>query len=241
MGGFSKSAIRLAPVHECLRATELEKDGIGYVVIARRLPEGLVSASVFLVDVFCLGVKNAFLQVFSDHEYAEIKTQFSGKMALRTCTAPHARKLLEGAVAYARQLGFEPCGDYYKAAVIFGDIDPTECADTFVFGKDGKPCYVRGPSEDPIRANRTVEQLRRRCGPDGFTFIIGGPEDELDETGLFDDDLDDDGDDEEEPDEVDAITDEILNAEPPPPASGSAPPASAEEKPKGFFRRLFGK
>jgi DDE superfamily endonuclease len=49
-----------APVRTCVMAEGLFADGIGWVVLARTLPSGQVGASFFLVDVWCLGVKDAW-------------------------------------------------------------------------------------------------------------------------------------------------------------------------------------
>ena len=48
-----------------------------------------------------------------------------------------ARKLVEGAEAYALDLGFYPHGDYGVAKKIFGDIDKELCPRSFTFGREG--------------------------------------------------------------------------------------------------------
>jgi len=239
--GISKSAIRHAPIHECLCGESLQEHGIGYVVISRTLPNSDLAVGVFLVDTFCLGVKTAVLRIASPGDYDSLRAGIAETMPVSPVTASRARKLVEGAVAYARQLGFEPPRDYHTAALVLEDIDPTECPDELVFGKDGKPFYVRGPGEDAIRADQIVKQLTLRCGPDGFKFLVADPLSEFDEDVVeFDADLDDDGDDQAAPDEVDDLTMEILSTVPPP-APDSPPPAPPEEKPKGLFDRLFRK
>ena len=48
------------PVVRALVGSRLWDDGIGHMAIARQESTGGVIVAVFLVDVFCLGVKNAF-------------------------------------------------------------------------------------------------------------------------------------------------------------------------------------
>ena len=48
------------PVVQALVAAELWDEGIGYLAIARQESEGRLIFASFLVDVYCLGVKNAF-------------------------------------------------------------------------------------------------------------------------------------------------------------------------------------
>jgi hypothetical protein len=72
--------------------------------------------------------------------------------------APHVPKLVEGAVEYARDLGFPPHADYSKAKLMFGDIEPSSCRPAFECGKDGK-LVRRPPLHDPERCERIVHAL----------------------------------------------------------------------------------
>ena len=48
------------PVVEARVGANLWNEGIGYLTIARQAPNGQLAFAGFLVDVYCLGVKNAF-------------------------------------------------------------------------------------------------------------------------------------------------------------------------------------
>ena len=82
------------------------------------------------------------------------------------------RSLVEGAVHYARALGFAPHRDYRQAKRIFGDIDASECQQQFVYGKDGKPRFIAGPNDGAMRCQQIIDTLAARCGPDGFHFTM---------------------------------------------------------------------
>lgn len=47
-------------VVRCIMSSTLFEIGIGHVIVARALPSGLLGCAYFLVDVFCLGVKDVF-------------------------------------------------------------------------------------------------------------------------------------------------------------------------------------
>ena len=116
-----------------------------------------------------------------------------------------ARKLVEGAVRYAADLGFSPHVDYRKAKAIFGDISAESCGEEFRYGKDGQPLFVNGPFDDQARCRHIIRTLTQRLGPDGFRCVLriselddilrltGG--DEVLEVSPYSDDIDLDDDD----------------------------------------------
>lgn len=167
-----------APVHECYCGSELFERGIGTVFISRKMPNGDVGAGVFLLDVYCLGVKNAYFTILTPGRYAESIDAIDRNESLETIHHSCARKLIEECVAYARDVGFNPHKEYNVAKKIFGDIDPSVCPRKFEFGHNGKPSYFSGPNESPVQIKRILKTLKRTCGPDGYHFtIVGGPGD----------------------------------------------------------------
>src|SRR5206468_5281192 len=130
------------PVLHSSITQDLWTEGLGWVCVSRELPNGAVAPALFLVDRYCLGVKNAIAHIASRFDYeSTIQKQMKEQGAQHVSPAT-ARKLVEAAVEYARQLGFHPHADYAKARHIFGDINPAESSEEFEFGKDGKPFFV---------------------------------------------------------------------------------------------------
>jgi hypothetical protein len=160
-----------APIHECLVPDSLFDIGIGNVIVSRRMPNGFIGAAVFLVDVFCLGIKDVFYDVLSPVEY-DYRVSGLQQETFRAIHPTCARKLVEGAEAYARDLGFNPHPDYQRARQIFGDLDATACPTRYVFGRDGKPFFMSGPYDTPARSRRIIDTLTRSCGPEGFHFTV---------------------------------------------------------------------
>ena len=159
-----------SPIKTCVVADGLFADGIGWVVLARTLASGLVGASFFLVDVWCLGVKDAFFRVVPQEKFEERMNASSREQPVVDIEPSVARKLLHDAVAYAASLGLASSEDFAEAEAIFGDIPVA--TETFPFGKDGKPFYMSGPNDSPTRIRRIVDTLVKRVGPGGFDYII---------------------------------------------------------------------
>lgn len=53
------------PIVSVLVPENLWSSGIGNLLIARRMPDDRLAIAAFLVDVFCLGVKNAFWKILA--------------------------------------------------------------------------------------------------------------------------------------------------------------------------------
>ncbi len=160
LGQNRSSVYAKYPVHECLVPDSLERNGLGNVVIARAIPDGSIAVSTFLVDLYCLGVKDAFFTVISEIEYDEkLKAGVAG--VLEPIHPACARKLINGAVLYAKNLGFSPHRDYHKAKGLLGDIDAKACPVAYSYGQDGKPFYVSGPNESTAQAKQIVRKLHK--------------------------------------------------------------------------------
>jgi hypothetical protein len=139
--------------------------GIAIAIVARAGRHDRVTTCCYLVDTFCLGVKN----VIGPTELRErdlplhVRTHFMvfPSPALRA-PIELVRHLVLGAAAFASGLGFAPHPDFEVARGYLGELDEP-CAITF--GREGRPLYVAGPHDDPIAV---VDTLERALGADGF-------------------------------------------------------------------------
>lgn len=160
-----------APILDCYIGRGLWRQGMANVLLSRRLASGRIVMGVFLVDAYCTGIKDAFARFVGPSEYEEALRGFRERDPLVASRPECLRKLVEGAEAYAGNLGIGPHPDYEAAKRIFGDIRAEDCSEEFAYGKDGKPWYFTGPSDDENRRRFVLARLRERLGPDGFSFV----------------------------------------------------------------------
>ena len=163
------------PIHECLIPNDLFISGLGELVVTRSIPNGDIAMSAFVIDVFCLGVKDAMFTVLPESEYEhKIKGRMSatGDRSFEKLHQTCAKKLLDGLVYYAQELGFAPHPDYKNANEIFGNIDASVCPVKYTYGKEGKPFYMNGPYESPADIQRIINTLTKKCGTDGFNTLF---------------------------------------------------------------------
>jgi len=139
--------------------------GVAQVLVARAGRHDRVEACGYLVDTFCLGVKNALgPEPMRRRDLASfVRTYFMAFPAppLRV-PIDLGQHLVLGAIAFAEQLGFEPHPDFAAVREQLGELTEP-CAITF--GRQGRPLYVSGPYDNSAEI---LETLRGSVGGDGF-------------------------------------------------------------------------
>jgi hypothetical protein len=195
-------AVAKAPIYDCFSAQGLFDTGIGYVGFSRRLQDGRVATSFFLLDVYCLGVKDALFRVAPKSEYEELKNEFTSRTPIVERSPAYVRKLVEGAIEFALVFGLAPHRDYLVAKWIFGDVDPAECREVFAYGVGGKPRFIQGPHDSVARCHQIMSAIE----PHGGDFVLIAASDgvpyeitNIDDDEWEFDDADDDSQEEEGP------------------------------------------
>ena len=181
-------------LREVLLSEEWDKEAaLVQILIARQSSLGQIATGVFLVDLGCLGVKNAYARLFSSYsEYQTLRQSFLSSEPIISADLNLAAKIIQEGIAYAHQLGFEPDPDYREARWLLGNADPTDCLDPVPLGgPDGKPLFVAGPYDN---VSKIIAKLTKAVGPDGFHYLVPLAPD----TELF---IDDELDEENEPEE----------------------------------------
>src|SRR5437867_6457821 len=136
-----------APIQHCLLSKTLFDDGLGTLLLARGLTPYDVALGTFLLDSYCLGIKDVMFRVVDEDEF-EMYVETMGAMSPFISVEPsYARKLLRELAAWARSIGFPPHRDFAVVEQLFGDVSSDASDAVFHFGHEGKPVYIPGPSE----------------------------------------------------------------------------------------------
>lgn len=175
------------PLDSCLVQEGLFEHGNGIVILTRESTSGRLAFASFLVDVFCLGVKDVAFRQCDESKVDEFIDMIEEAAPLEQVDPCYARKLLRDVVAWSRTLGIEPQADYAAVELMFGDSLADSCETSFAFGQDGKPVHIPGPADTPARVRRHIEQLRARLGDDGFEIVLLEEEEDDDDFAAEDD------------------------------------------------------
>jgi hypothetical protein len=159
-----------APVQHCLLTKDLFELGIGTMILARGITRHHLAVGIFLIDVFCLGIKDAMFRSLESDEFAMYVEVTDAGSPLVSFQPSDARKLLGDLAAWSQSIGFPPHRDFVAVERIFGDVSADESNADFPFGHDGKPLYIPGPFESAALIRQRIKQLQKHLGDAGFEF-----------------------------------------------------------------------
>lgn len=148
-----------APIQHCFLCGELFESGMATLVLARGVTSCNITLAGFLIDAWCLGVKDTFFHAIGSESFEDLLDRMEAAGPVTSVDPAYARKLLRDVAAWAASLGIAPHRDFAVLDKLFGDVDADSCDVTFQFGRDGKPTYVSGPSESSAQVAHRVRAI----------------------------------------------------------------------------------
>jgi hypothetical protein len=159
-----------APIQHCFLTEAVFEFGIGTLVLARGATPHHLALSSFLIDVFCLGIKDVMFESVESEVFEMCIDATAAGSPLVSVDPSYARKLLRDLAAWSQSIGFTPHRDFAAVERVFGDVNADASDAGFRFGRDGKPVYIPGPNDTAALIRRRVQQLQKYLGDDGFGF-----------------------------------------------------------------------
>jgi len=161
------------PLLECLISADWQEEnssGLVQIIVARQQPDGNICYGVYLVDQYCLGLKNTFAGAGASRTRYEndVRSKISARTAMVECPQELAHQMIYAAIEYAAQFGFEPEKDFASSQYVLAPRGTLEEPYHLAFGKNGKPFFVAGPHDNSARILR---QLEKTAGPGNFDYF----------------------------------------------------------------------
>jgi hypothetical protein len=164
------------PIEGCWVQPDWNEGGLAVIVIARRQPDGNIVFGNYLVDYYCLGLKDTYYN--ADVPPDQFRRDYLPKM-FRTgppvdISPALAHEIIYGGIEYSAQFGFHPHADFKRSQYV---LDPPHLhprTGAVEFGRDGKPFYIEGPYDN---TDAILRQLARTAGEGNFHYLmqIAGP------------------------------------------------------------------
>jgi len=159
-----------APIQHCFLTEAVFDLGMGALVLARGATPHHLALSSFLVDVFCLGIKDVMFESVESEVFEMFMEATDAGSPLVPVDPSDACKLLRDLAAWSQSIGFAPHRDFAAVERIFGDVSVDASDAVFRFGRDGKPVYIPGPYDTAPLIRRRIARLQKFLGDDGFGF-----------------------------------------------------------------------
>ncbi len=128
------------PIYECKVAENWEGIGISPVNVVRELANGAYVFVSYLVDFWCLGLKDVIIKIGITE--SELRHLFKNKDSLITIPYQDARSLILGAIDYAKMLDIPPLVGM-EWPLLSKPINPTN--KSFHLEKMDSPCIFKDP------------------------------------------------------------------------------------------------
>ena len=169
---YIRSRCRNLPIGECLISMNWQEDGLAQIFIVREHSNENITVGMYLVDIFCLGLKDTFFRFnISTTEYEGIVDQVSQEMELIPVNYVLAHNIIYGAIGYAEDYGFKSHKDFTKTTqfILDEDDDNVELVD-LEFGHNGKPFLIIHDEDQPYM--RYLHTLEETAGVGNFEYML---------------------------------------------------------------------
>ena len=164
---------RSLKLKEVLCVENILSVGKGNLFVAREKRNGDIIVGIYLVDVFCLGVKDTFFKEYTAYDYQAFKNYMFDQYPykIESIDPNYGFNLIYGSVEYAEELGIEPYKDFNVTEYLLDDPESLDYIE-IEFGEDGMPSYY---SYDGDKKGEILRKLEKAVGIDGFMFTDGQP------------------------------------------------------------------
>lgn len=135
-------------VTACYVNEQWRKSGMAAVFVLRVAPGGGMTLASYLVDMWCMGLKDAWGRLqYSRAEFDGVVERQLSNDALVRLDIDRARQIVFGGVQFAKQNGFRLPKNYERWTAMLGPAPDPQSLDMSIFGKDGKLLFTGGMSD----------------------------------------------------------------------------------------------
>ncbi len=176
---YIKTKARQLPLGKTYISRTSADEGVYIIAVTREHKGGRITVGVYLVDMYCLGVKDSFYYFSIPPEEFNEKILSSG-INYEEAEYVEAHNLIYGALEYAEEAGIEPAREFKVSEYILEPDDDRIPLIEFEFGHNGVRELVVAPDRKEMKYIPTLEKNVRG------KYIVTGCIDRCPDDGQYD-------------------------------------------------------
>lgn len=182
---FVRERMRTVKIGKCyMFADEEWRDGLGYVIVIREHTGGKKSFAVYMVDRWCVGVKDTFFNVRQDDDSIEELFSRIREYRLQEVSYNEAHNMVWGAVDYAEEAGIKPHKDFATTQYFLEEDTDEIPLIEYEFGKDGKHYLV---AKSQLELSKYLQPMKKNLSEDEYTCVVADYDEDDEEWDGYDD------------------------------------------------------
>lgn len=182
---FVRERMRTVKIGKCyMFADEEWRDGLGYVIVIREHTGGKKSFAVYMVDRWCVGVKDTFFNVRQDDDSIDELLSKVGEYRLQEVSYNEAHNMVWGAVDYAEEAGIKPHKDFATTQYFLEEDTDEIPLIEYEFGKDGKHYLV---AKSQLELSKYLQPMKKNLSENEYTCVVADYDEDDDEWDDYDD------------------------------------------------------
>jgi len=168
---YFKTRLKNLSYHECYVNSGYKEQGLAQILISKKQPSGKYAYVIFLLDIFCLGLKNTQYNFnLNDDDYEDLKEHLFNSEEFIVFDVVAAHNLIYGTIDCAEEIGFKPHKSFAVVKYMLDSDLINDGIDEIELGKEGRIIYITGPFDD---TNRIARILEKTVGKGNFEYIVG--------------------------------------------------------------------
>jgi len=169
---YIRTRCRNLPIGTCYINNGWKENGMAYVFITRKHSNDNITVGIYLVDTYCLGVKDSYYKFnISPFELDEIINDIYEGISFAPIDYVLAHNIVYGAIGYAEDYGFSPHKDFTKVTqFILEEDDDNVVLMELEYGRNGKPFLIIQDEDEPYLGY--IKTLEETAGEGNFEYML---------------------------------------------------------------------
>ena len=166
---FITEEMRLLKIGPCFMSTDIQEIGLGLVIVGRIHQSGKISIAFFLVDSFCLGVKDCGYKLYLKQDEIEDILNMFYNFDFKPCSYEEAHNMIYGAVHFAEKGGVKPNENFELMKYFLAEDNAEIPHIAYEFGRNGEHYLC---AKDKEELNRFLPLLQKTLGKEVEYIIL---------------------------------------------------------------------